>query len=60
MSDNVFPFGKFDPEHLRTGAAESGGTIAVINGIQHNLLLMLKKIDDLEQRIIQLENKNVE
>jgi archaellum component FlaC len=54
--DNVFPFGKF-------GIMDSGnddklaGMVAVLNGVQNNMLVILKKLDDVERRLHALEDK---
>jgi hypothetical protein len=50
---NAFPYGKFD---LGVGV-DSGPTIlAVLNGLQQNLMLVVQKLDILENKIKELES----
>lgn len=51
--DNVFPFNKFAPDNLQGSEA----MLAVINGLQNNLGLVLRKLEMLEQRVKELENE---
>lgn len=57
--DNVFPFGKFDPDKFRSVGGESNQydpMLAVINGLQQNMMLLAQKIDVLEHKVKELEN----
>jgi hypothetical protein len=57
--DDVFPFGKF-------GIMDAGnddklaGMLAVLNGVQNNLMTIVKKLDDIEGRIDALEKKDAQ
>jgi hypothetical protein len=51
--DNVFPFGKFDGR----GAADPT-VVAVLNGLQQSMMLVLQKIDALENRVSLLEKEH--
>jgi len=51
--DNVFPFGKFE---LGVCGAPDTQVLAVLNGLQQNLMLVVQKLDILEHRINNLEN----
>ena len=53
--DNVFPFGKFDGE---VGGQPDERMLAVLNGLQNTIIVMLQKIDVLEYKVSQLENEN--
>lgn len=55
--DNVFPYGKFDA--TKTSRPEDK-ILAVLNGVQQNLMMVVQKIEILEHRINELENDNVE
>ena len=51
--DNVFPFGKYDSDIVELPDER---ILAVLNGLQQNLLLVVQKLDILENRIKELEN----
>jgi hypothetical protein len=53
--DNVFPFGKFDGE---VGGKPDERTMAVLNGLQNTIIVMLQKIDVLEYKVSQLEKEH--
>lgn len=53
--DNVFPFGKFE---MATPPDER--IMAVLNGLQNHMMVVLQKIDVLEHRLNLLEKKNEE
>ena len=54
--DNTFPFGKFDGR--RTVEAPDPTIMAVLNGLQNSMMIVLQKIDVLEHRLNLLENKD--
>jgi len=54
--DNVFPFGKFETE---IGGQPDERIMAVLNGLQNHMIVVLQKMDVLEHRLNELENKNV-
>jgi hypothetical protein len=49
--DNIFPFGKFDGR----GAADPT-VVAVLNGLQQSMITVLQKIDNLENKVKELES----
>jgi gamma-glutamylcysteine synthetase len=51
--DNVFPFGKFE---MSTPPDER--ILAVLNGLQNHMMVVLQKIDVLEHRLNELEKKH--
>lgn len=51
--DNLFPYGKFDG----TGAKPDEKILAVLNGLQNSIMVILQKIDVLEYKVRQLEEK---
>ena len=53
--DNVFPFGKFDGE---VGGQPDERMLAVLNGLQNTIIVMLQKIDVLEYKVSQLEKEH--
>ena len=53
MEENVFPFNQHGPDHLKE--KQDASILAVINGIQNNLGLLLRKVQMLEDKINQLE-----
>lgn len=53
--DNVFPFGKFDGQ---VGGKPDPQMLAVLNGLQNTIMVVLQKIEILEHKVNQLENKN--
>ena len=53
--DNVFPFGKFDGE---VGGQPDERVLAVLNGLQNTIMIMLQKIDVLEYKVSLLEKEN--
>ena len=55
--DNVFPYGKFD---TTSTARPEERILAVLNGVQQNLMLLAQKIEILEHKVNELENQNVE
>jgi len=53
--DNAFPFGKFD------GITRDGPdptVMAVLNGLQSTIMVLLQKIDVLEYKVSQLEKEH--
>jgi hypothetical protein len=52
--DNLFPYGKFDGQ---VGGQPDDRILAVLNGVQNNMMMMLQKIDVLEYKVRQLEEK---
>lgn len=52
MSDNQFPFGKFE-----TATPPDERILAVLNGLQNHMMVILQKIDVLEHRLNELEKK---
>jgi hypothetical protein len=53
--DNVFPFGKFDGD---VGGQPDERILAVLNGLQNTIIIMLQKIDVLEYKVSLLEKEN--
>ena len=53
--DNVFPFGKFVGE---VGGQPDERVLAVLNGLQNTIIVMLQKIDVLEYKVSQLEKEH--
>ena len=53
VQDNLFPYGKFD--NVVDGTPDDK-LMAVLNGVQNNLMMAFKKIDELEFRVKELEN----
>lgn len=53
--DNTFPFGKFDG---MVGGQPDERVMAVLNGLQNSMMIVLQKIDVLEHRLNLLENKD--
>jgi len=53
--DNVFPFGKFDGD---VGGQPDERMMAVLNGLQNTIMIMLQKIDVLEYKVSLLEKEN--
>lgn len=52
--DNLFPYGKFD--NVIDGTPDDK-LMAVLNGVQNNMMMILKKIDELEYKVQQLQEK---
>ena len=52
--DNVFPFGKFDGHD----SEKYEPMMAVLNGLQRNMMIVLQKIDVLEHKINLLEKEH--
>lgn len=52
MAQDMFPFGQNDPDELK------GQTMAILNGVQQNIMAILMKLEALEKRIIDLEKQN--
>lgn len=52
MTQDMFPFGQNDPDELK------GHTLAILNGVQQNIMTLLMKIEALEKRVIELEKQN--
>ena len=50
---NAFPYGKFE---LGVCGAPDTQVLAVLNGLQQNLMLVVQKLDILEHRIKELES----
>jgi hypothetical protein len=53
--DNVFPFGKFDGQ---VGGKPDHQMLAVLNGLQNTIMIVLQKIDVLEYKVSQLEKEH--
>ena len=53
--DNAFPFGKFDGD---VGGQPDERMMAVLNGLQNTIIIMLQKIDVLEYKVSLLEKEN--
>lgn len=53
--DNVFPFGKFDGM-VETGKGVDPTIMAVLNGLQNNMMVVLQKIEILEYKLKELES----
>ena len=53
--ENSFPFNRFSPDHF--GDDKLNTMLAVINGIQRNLMMTLQKIDVIEHRLNLLEKE---
>lgn len=51
--DNLFPFGKFDGT---TGDKPDERVMAVLNGLQNSMMIVLQKIDVLEYRLKVIED----
>jgi len=51
--NNAFPYGKFE---LGVCGAPDTQVLAVLNGLQQNLMLVVQKLDILENRIKELES----
>ena len=56
--NNEFPYGKFDGR--RTVEAPDPQLLAVLNGLQQNLMTVVQKLDILENRIKELESCSME
>jgi hypothetical protein len=54
---NAFPYGKFE---LGVGVDTSPTIMAVLNGLQQNLMTVVQKLDILENRIKELESCSLE
>lgn len=52
--DDAFPFGKFGI--MDAGSDDKmAGLLAVINGVQNNMLIIFKKLEDIERRLDAVE-----
>ena len=51
--DNTFPFGKFDGT---IGGKPDERLMAVLNGLQNSMMIVLQKIDVLEHRLKVIED----
>ena len=51
--DNTFPFGKFDGT---IGGKPDERVMAVLNGLQNSMMIVLQKIDVLEHRLKVIED----
>lgn len=51
--DNTFPFGKFDGQ---VGGLPDERVMAVLNGLQNSMMIVLQKIDVLEHRLKVIED----
>ena len=56
--ENSFPFNRFAPDEF--GENKYDTLIAVINGLQRNVMMLAQKIDVIEHRLNELEKQNVE
>lgn len=54
--ENSFPFNQHAPDHFNEDRLET--VLAVINGLQRNLMMLAQKIDVIEHRINELEKEN--
>ena len=56
--ENSFPFNRHAPEELADDKYDT--MIAVLNGVQRNIMMLAQKIDVIEHRLNELEKQNVE
>ena len=57
-TENSFPFNKFAPDHFSDDKIDT--MLAVINGLQRNLMMIAQKIDVIEHRLNEMEKEHDE
>ena len=57
-TENSFPFNRFAPDHF--GDDKIDTMMAVLNGLQRNLMMLAQKIDVIEHRLNELEKEHDE
>ena len=57
-TENSFPFNQFAPDHFSDDKIDT--MLAVINGLQRNLMMIAQKIDVIEHRLNELEKEHDE